>query len=80
MPPRKEIHYPVRMRIIDVEAGPQQVIKSAMGRVYTPKTPDKSRPHVGKEGVAEKLHNGDVRITLSDGTILWGWECWWEPI
>lgn len=27
----------------------------------------------------QKNHTS-VRITLDDGNILWGYECWWEPI
>ena len=67
-----EIEYPIRCKIIDVT-----------GQEYHPglkmRTPDKSKPYIGKEGVAEKI--GDyVRITLDDGHIIYGYECWWEPI
>lgn len=65
------VHYPTRCRIIDVT-----------GRIvgeFRLNTPEVSRPHVGKEGLAEK--EGDtVRITLDDETVLFGNECWWEPI
>ena len=47
--------------------------------LLTARTPPKSKPHVGKEGLAEK-ENGVVKITLDDGVILYGYECWWEPI
>ena len=36
-------------------------------------------PHIGKEGLAEEVDE-NVRITLDDGTILWGYDCWWEAI
>ncbi len=43
------------------------------------RTPEESQAHIGKEGLAEEV--GDtVRITLDDGTVLWGYECWWESL
>ena len=38
-----------------------------------------NKPHIGKEGLAEEIDE-NVRITLDDGTILWGYDCWWEVI
>lgn len=68
------IEYPTRCRIIDVTG--QEVFPGIEGR-----TPDESKPHIGKEGVAECSDDGwTVRITLDDGTILFGCECWWEPL
>lgn len=67
------MRYPVRCRIVDVTG--QEVIYGIEGR-----TPEISKPHVGKEGLAEKLQDESVRITLDDGTILTGWDCWWEPL
>ena len=64
--------YPTRCRIIDVTG--VEVFPGIKGR-----TPDESKPHIGKEGLAEEARGG-VRITLDDSTILWGCECWWEPI
>ena len=46
---------------------------------FVKRTPEVSRPHVGKEGLAEATSEG-LRITLDDGTILWGYECWWTPL
>jgi len=63
--------YPVRCKIVDVTG--QKVFPDIMGR-----TPDESKPHIGKRGLAERI-GGDVRITLDDGEILWGNECWWKP-
>lgn len=71
--------YPTRCRIIDIEG-------MALGDGWVAKTPDVSKPKVGKEGLAELVANPDspfgedVRITLDDGSIIWGYECWWEPI
>ena len=64
--------YPVRCEIIDVDD--KEVFPGIMG-----KTSEISRDHIGKQGIAEKL--GDiVKITLDDGNVLYGYECWWEPI
>jgi hypothetical protein len=27
----------------------------------------------------KKMPDGNVRITLDDGFVIWGYECWWEP-
>lgn len=67
--------YPVRCRIIDAD-GKDVGVPGMVGR-----TPDKSQPHIGKCGTAELSGDGmTVRITLDDGTILWGHECWWTPL
>ena len=64
--------YPVRCEIID-----------AAGKMVFPgikaKTPDASKPHIGEKGLAEKIGD-NVRITLDNGSILWGYECWWRPL
>lgn len=65
------IAYPVRAVVIDADGMPFHG--------WTARTPDVSRPHIGKQGLAEKVR-GDVRLTLDDGTVLWGWECWWKPV
>jgi len=65
--------YPVRARIVD-----------AAGTVIVPgfvaTTPDVSRSHIGKEGLAEWENPSTVKITLDDGSVLYGYECWWEPV
>ena len=66
------IEYPTRCRIIDVEGETWRGLAIA--------TPDVSRPHIGKEGLAELLDPHTVRITLDDGTIIYGAECWWESL
>lgn len=50
------------------------------------KDPEGSVPHIGKEGwmveddeAIEGLPISVPRITLDDGTVLWGFDCWWEP-
>jgi hypothetical protein len=65
--------YPTRCRIVDVEG--EEVASGIIA-----KTPDISKPHIGKEGLAERISDLTVRIVLDDGTILMGYECWWEPI
>lgn len=67
--------YPVRARIVDAAGTPI----GPLGSGLVAATPESSRPHVGKEGLAERV-DGLVRITLDDGAVLWGYECWWEPL
>lgn len=68
------MRYPVRCRIIDVTGF--ELIPGLIAN-----TPDVSKPHIGKEGIAERADDGiNVKITLDDGTILYGYECWWEPL
>lgn len=66
------MEYPVRCKIIDVVG--VEVLPGIEGL-----TPEVSKPHIGKEGLAEDTGD-NTRITLDDGTIIWGYECWWEPI
>lgn len=66
-----KIKYPTRCRIVDVNGQTFHGIKI--------RTPDKSYPHLGKYGLAE-LEDGLVKITLDDGNIIYGYECWWIPI
>ena len=67
---------PIRCKIVDVE-----------GLVIDPNypdvvalTPDISMSHIGKFGWAKYLSDFDVEITLDDGNILFGYECWWVPV
>ncbi len=66
------MEYPVRCKIIDVTG--VEVFEGIIGN-----TPEVSKPHIGKTGLAEKV-GGKVKITLDDGNILYGHECWWEPL
>ncbi len=65
------IEYPVRCQIIDV-------FDVVVGN-FQYKTPEVSKPHIGKYGLAEEIE-GKVKITLDDGNIIYGYECWWMPI
>lgn len=67
------INYPTRCRIVDVNDFFYKV------GTYTAKTPDISKPYIGKEGIAERIGTG-VLITLDNGDQLNGHSCWWEPI
>ena len=42
-------------------------------------TGNRNKSHIEKVGLAEEIE-GYVRITLDDGTIIWDYECWWEPL
>ena len=66
--------YPTRCRIIDVDGTGYQV------GPHLAKTPDISKPHIGKEGLAAIGKNNMVVITLDDGNIIEGCDCWWEPL
>jgi hypothetical protein len=71
------VEYPTRARIIDVTG------MDFHGLAI--QTPPGSMPHVGEEGLAEYVadpeYGGEsVRITLDGGGVLWGYDCWWEPI
>lgn len=65
--------YPTRCQIVDVTG--QEVFPGVIGN-----TPDVSRQHVGKYGTAELMPDWNVRITLDDGNVLFGYECWWESV
>ena len=67
-----EIKYPVRCEIIDVTG--VEVFPGVLG-----KTPEESKQHVGKRGLAEKA-GLRVKITLDDGSVIYGHECWWTSI
>lgn len=68
------VSYPTRCKIVDVTG--QEKYGVAL------RTPDESKPHIGKVGIARLVdaHGGQlVMITLDDGTVIGGHECWWEP-
>ena len=74
------MNYPIRCKIVDVVDHPDSDAAKVFDAVgVTLNTPDVSKPHIGKEGLAEETDKG-VRITLNDGTIIWGSQCWWEPM
>jgi len=65
------IKYPTRCKIIDVTG--------QEWHGFTANTPEQSKPHIGKEGIARRSCHG-VTITLDDGSIIHGYDCWWEPL
>jgi hypothetical protein len=65
--------YPTRCEIVDAEG--KEVVPG-----ITAKTPEASKPFVGQQGLAERLEDGNVRITLDSGDVLFGYECWWKRI
>ena len=66
-----KIKYPTRCQIIDV-------FDAVIGGLQC-KTPEDSKPHIGKYGLAEEIDN-EVKITLDDGNITYGYDCWWIPV
>jgi len=66
--------YPVRCEIVDVDGTGHRV------GPFVSKTPEISKPHIGKQGLAEITDNGNVLITLDDGSVLYGYECWWKAL
>ena len=65
--------YPVRCEIVDVTG--VEVFPGFMGA-----TPKDSKAHIGKKGLAERVDDSNIRITLDDGNILMGYNCWWRPL
>lgn len=66
-------NYPVRCVILDI-AG-ESIGLDDFGVVAA--TPEVSKKHIGKHGIAEIEDEWTVKITLDDGSILYGYECWW---
>ena len=68
--------FPLHVRIIDPRNHPY-----AQG--YRMTAPPASVPHLGKSGlIRSSWKPGDSpKIELEDGTVLYGYECWWveEP-
>jgi len=75
------IKYPVRCVIVDAGGMPLSEEADIDGNAVqmVARTPDESRPHIGKHGLAELVSEFDVKITLDDGNIIHGYECWWIP-
>jgi hypothetical protein len=66
----------VRCVIIGVEG--QEIPLNEYGLVAIAKTPDVSKPHIGKHGLAI-IEDYKVTINLDDGNVIYGYECWWMP-
>lgn len=69
-----DIKYPTRCQIIDVSDAAFRLHGWKM------RTPDESKPHIGKQGTAHLENEYSVRIRLDDGSELMGSECWWVPM
>ena len=67
------IKYPTRCEIIDVTG--IEVLPGVEGN-----TPDESKPFIGQSGLAERTPDGDIKITLDNGGVIFGHDCWWKPI
>jgi hypothetical protein len=63
---------PIRCEIVDVEG-------QDLGHGMVARTPEISRPHIGKLGYAHRVED-TYRIELDDGTVLWGYQCWWNRV
>jgi hypothetical protein len=74
-----EIVYPTRCEIVDADQA-STAIGTLGNESLLPKTPEASRPHIGKRGTARETDNFGVVITLDDGSVLHGYECWWVPL
>lgn len=79
-----DITYPTRCQIVNADGLPYVPIPGMMKR-----TPNRSLRHIGKKGLAEEVPwpfgmaaglNSVVKITLDDGAVIYGHECWWVPI
>lgn len=64
--------YPIRCQIVNADGD------TFLG--FPTASPKVSIPHIGKRGLAEKIDDYTVRITLDDGNVIYGYECWWKPI
>ena len=67
--------YPVRCVIVETEG---KTIEMLDGTVLNLVTPEISKSHIGKHGLVELTEDMNVKITLDDGNILYGYECWWK--
>lgn len=66
---------PVRVKV--VSAAGVEVLPGVIGA-----DPEKAQPHLEKLGwMVEEVHpqlgRKNPKITLDDGSIIWGCECWW---
>lgn len=65
--------YPVRCRITDADG-------LDLGGGLTARTPGRSIPHIGDQGLADRDAKNRIRIILDDGYVIYGHECWWVPL
>lgn len=67
-----------RVRVKVVQAEGEEVRPGLIAQ-----DPDAAKPHFEKLGWCEinavhPIGISNPKITLDDGTVLWGMECWWE--
>jgi hypothetical protein len=63
-----------RVRIVDPKG------RRLAGTDLIAKAPADSVPHLGKEGEIVGYNGRSPKILLDDGSVLFGYECWWEPV
>lgn len=69
----------VRVRIVPVSG--TEIAPGVVGNDPTP-----ARQNMNKEGwcdetaFCEDLGYSNPKITLDDGTVIWGYQCWWSPV
>lgn len=79
--PRWTIDEAGRVRVRIVEAAGTALPGGLMAA-----DPPAAQPHFEKLGwcidaPCEALGGrGNPKITLDDGSVLWGYQCWWEPV
>ncbi len=68
----------LRVRIVQAEGQP-------LDAGFVAADPPKAQANMRKEGWCEvdaphPAFGTNPKITLDDGTVIWGFECWWEPV
>lgn len=68
---------------MEIKAGTRvQIVKAEGSMLGGHPLRDPYPEHIGKQGVIAEVSKDDgmPKIELDDGTILFGYECWWLPI
>lgn len=69
-----------RVEIIDVTGETRTILDETVEL----RTPDVSKPHINRRGTIVGFASEDYlcspKIQLDDGTILYGFECWWRRV
>ena len=67
---------------MEIKVGTRVQIVKAEGLGLKLPLRDPHPEHIGKKGVIAGVDESDgmPKIQLDDGTTLFGYECWWEPI
>lgn len=66
------IKYPCRCRIINVTDQEWHGLNLI--------TPEESKQYIGMVGTAYQEDEFYIRIELDNGKVIYGYDCWWEPI